>query len=169
MVHPLAVHIGAVEAAGIVYHECVADAAEHGMGTGYRRIVQQDVGAGVAPDRHLVLIEQVAGPGNGASGRDEQCGARCEPRDGFDVLLREGTVTCGGDGNLDGGQTNDGRLACTWNRICHKRYSTALAYVLSVDLRIWLMVIESEDVTLTVAPYFTFRLEPTPPAILTAF
>ena len=93
----------------------------------------------------------------------------CEPRDGFDVLLREGTVTCSGDGNLDGGQTNDGRLACTWNRICHKRYSTALAYVLSVDLRIWLMVIESEDVTLTVAPYFTFRLEPTPPAILTAF
>ena len=31
------------------------------------------------------------------------------------------------------------------------------------------LILESEDVTLTVAPYFTFRLEPTPPAILTAF
>ena len=88
MVHPLAVHIGAVEAAGIVYHECVADAAEHGMGTDMVESSSR-MSARVVLDRHLVLIEQVAGPGNGASGRDEQCGARCEP-DGFDVLLREG-------------------------------------------------------------------------------
>ncbi len=69
---PLAIHIGAVEGAGVAYQVAVAGALYLGMASRDRHIVEEDVGVPMAPQRRQLGLEAVAGACLGARLDDEQ-------------------------------------------------------------------------------------------------
>src|SRR5215213_6431492 len=71
-VDPLAVHVGAVERAGVVEEPVPAPAHERRVLAGDRDVVEEDLGLGRAPDRHPLARHRERLPHAAAAGADDQ-------------------------------------------------------------------------------------------------
>src|SRR5215218_6824775 len=71
-VHPLAVHVGAVERARVVEQPVAGAAHERRVLARDRHVVEEDVGLGRAPDRHPLASERERLPDPATAGADDQ-------------------------------------------------------------------------------------------------